>query len=79
MKTDQEYIDYWHKLNTSERIKLSSEIESKFNYFRSLGFTIDELMSSTHISYDGVTIYYSKKVVVHFLKAVDFMEEYVNK
>lgn len=79
MKSNKEYSDYWVNLSTNERLELSNEIENKWEYYRSLGYEVSTFISGTFI-YDseGNEIFLSKVPIVHFLKSIDVMDEYLN-
>lgn len=79
LKSNKEYSDYWVNLSTDERLKLSNEIQNKWKYYRSLGYEVSTFLSGTFI-YDSEDneIFSSKVPIVHFLKSIDVMDEYLN-
>ena len=79
MKTDKQYIDEYLALDRNSRIEHNGEIMDKYREFEKMGFEVSSFRSATSISYGSETVYSSRVYLVHFLKSVDAVEEYIAK
>ena len=77
IKEDKYYIDSWLNKTSTQKIEFSDYIDIKVKEYISLGLTVSQFRSGTFVEKDGVNIFSSREPIVHFMKFIDVVDEWL--
>ena len=77
IKENKYYIDSWKRKTPKERIEFSDYIDNKVKTYTALGLTVSLFRSGTFVYNGDVEIFASKDVIVHFMKFIDVVDEWL--
>ncbi len=77
IKENKYYIDAWLSKTSAQKIEFENYIDAKVKEYISLGLTVSMFRSGTFVEKDGVAIFSSRKPIIHFMKFIDVVDEWI--
>lgn len=77
IKEDKYYIDVWLSKTSTQKIEFNDYVDTKVKGYVDLGLIVSQFRSGTFVEKDGVNIFSSREPIIHFMKFIDVVDEWL--